>query len=467
MVNLTTKLIDIRDWMVYVSHKVRENAELEVFLIYVVAGLGVLLRNVVYATVWRAENKPFVCTLLFDFVCLVVPMVLVQTILGDHVFETVTFFVALILVLVITFYRRLISNAQWNGVPLSAVETNQALNNSNTWYRSMVLITTTVAILAVDFPIFPNRFYKTRAYGHSLMDTGTAAFIFISGLSDFRATIRYGNRIRTPCITILSVSIPSIFVLLILGLGRTISLKLFSYHQNIAEYGAHWNFFVTLFFLRLYVWIIGYRWAVPLGLLIGILYQLVLSFTDLEHWIVRLDVYPRVGFIDENREGIFSLFGYAFLYSLAMIYARVSSHVLLKKEHLSLFGIFIGLGLAVFSFCLHKLIEICFKIEPSRRLANLPYAFSMAALFSVSVSGLQLFNYFIPAPTFRGSARDLSEAISRNGLVYFLIANVITGIVNMLNLPGEYVSGELPETTFLIFYSLTLCVIISYMNSRR
>lgn len=93
-----------------------------------------------------------------------------------------------------------------------------------------------------------------------------------------------------------------------------------------------------------------------------------------------------------------------------------------------------------------------------------------AALFSVSVSGLQLFNYFIPAPTSPGSSCDLSEAISRNGLVYFLIANVITGIVNMLNLPGVYVSGELPETTFLIFYSLTLCVIISYynyINSRR
>ena len=62
-------------------------------------------------------------------------MVLVQTILGDHVFETVAFFIALILVLIITFYKRLISRAQWNGIPLSAVETMQAFNISITWYR--------------------------------------------------------------------------------------------------------------------------------------------------------------------------------------------------------------------------------------------------------------------------------------------------------------------------------------------
>jgi hypothetical protein len=53
--------------------------------------------------------------------------------------------------------------------------------------RALLLNTTAIAILAVDFSIFPRRFAKTHYYGQSLMDTGTAAFIFVNALADQNA----------------------------------------------------------------------------------------------------------------------------------------------------------------------------------------------------------------------------------------------------------------------------------------
>lgn len=51
-------------------------------------------------------------------------------------------------------------------------------------FRSVVLITTCIAILAVDFPAFPRRFAKTANYGRSIMDVGVASFIFCQALVD-------------------------------------------------------------------------------------------------------------------------------------------------------------------------------------------------------------------------------------------------------------------------------------------
>uniref|UniRef100_A0A914RA75 Uncharacterized protein n=1 Tax=Parascaris equorum TaxID=6256 RepID=A0A914RA75_PAREQ len=58
--------------------------------------------------------------------------------------------------------------------------------------RSMVLITTAVAILAVDFNVFPRRFAKTETYGRSIMDVGTASFTFCAALTN--AFRHYPNR---------------------------------------------------------------------------------------------------------------------------------------------------------------------------------------------------------------------------------------------------------------------------------
>lgn len=48
----------------------------------------------------------------------------------------------------------------------------------------MGLIATAIAILSVDFQVFPRRFAKTHAYGRSVMDLGTATFVYFGAVTD-------------------------------------------------------------------------------------------------------------------------------------------------------------------------------------------------------------------------------------------------------------------------------------------
>jgi phosphatidylinositol glycan class W len=123
-------------------------------------------------------------------------------------------------------------------------------------FRSLLFIITSVAILAVDFTIFPINEGKTGYYGFSLMDIGVGFFILGHSMrvirnkgdddcvsSSFKSELRqFPRKFYT--------TIKKSSLLLIIGLLRLIVTKALSYSVSIQEYGVHWNFFFSIFFVK-------------------------------------------------------------------------------------------------------------------------------------------------------------------------------------------------------------------------
>jgi len=106
-------------------------------------------------------------------------------------------------------------------------------------FRGITLILTCIAILAVDFHIFPRAFMKTESHGISLMDLGVGSFVFLSGLCS--SVARGGPKGRGGLKRWFKFG-----VVFLLGVGRLVITRWIDYDVVEGEYGLDWNFFVTL-----------------------------------------------------------------------------------------------------------------------------------------------------------------------------------------------------------------------------
>ncbi|EHY56413.1 GPI-anchored wall transfer protein 1 [Exophiala dermatitidis] len=197
-----------------------------------------------------------------------------------------------------------------------------------THYRGSMLVVTCLAILAVDFPIFPRRFAKVETWGTSLMDLGVGSFVFSAGVVSARALVKaeeQSSQSSTPdaaFISRLSKSIRHSLPLFLLGLLRLWSVKGLDYAEHVTEYGVHWNFFFTLCFLAPFVEIFDlvarklpvfgggqgqYRYD-SLAVLLAVVYEVLLDKTELLKYIISAPRGP--DFLSMNREGVFSFVGY-------------------------------------------------------------------------------------------------------------------------------------------------------------
>ncbi|CAK5085283.1 unnamed protein product [Meloidogyne enterolobii] len=88
----------------------------------------------------------------------------------------------------------------------------------------------------------------------------------------------------------------------------------------------------------------------------------------------------------------------------------------------------------------------------------------MLALFSASTILLQIFQFIAPMPRSKGG---LVEAISRNALLHFLIANLLTGFVNMFSDNILELKGIVTQSLILIIYSLNTSFLIYLIPIRR
>ncbi|EQL37908.1 phosphatidylinositol glycan, class W [Blastomyces dermatitidis ATCC 26199] len=329
-----------------------------------------------------------------------------------------------------------------------------------TTYRGAMMIATCMAILAVDFGIFPRRFAKVENWGTSLMDLGVGSFVFSGGVVSTRSILK--SQSASSCS---SGSLPKRLLgsarhtipLFVLGMIRLYSVKGLDYAEHVTEYGVHWNFFFTLAFLGPFVEIFHSLTAIipsyeALSILVAIAYQVTLESTDLKKYIL---VSPRgPSLLSKNREGVFSLLGYLAIFlagratGLRVMPRETSSSpsktpYQARKSLLIRQAIWSIIWTALFSFNSLHMFGYGGGIPVSRRLANLPYVFWVAAF-----NNSQLFLFclvetlFFPSvykATDKASEEERSRfatsrimrAFNGNGLAIFLIANLLTGAVNM------------------------------------
>lgn len=327
-----------------------------------------------------------------------------------------------------------------------------------TTYRGAMMIITCIAILAVDFRIFPRRFAKVENWGTSLMDLGVGSFVFSGGVVSARSGLKRQSTNTTAKRTLaqrLASSMRHSIPLLVLGLIRLYSVKGLDYAEHVTEYGVHWNFFFTLGLLPPFVEIFDALYAlIPsyeiLSLAIAVLYQVALESTDLKSYIL---VSPRgPDLLSKNREGIFSFLGYLAIFlcgratgmrviprgtSASTPPSQARKNVLLSLAAQTL--LWTGL------FALNSTYALGYgaNIPVSRRLANMPYVLWVSAFNNAQLLLFCLAETLFFPSVHRATGKDgerertafatsrIMAAFNRNGLALFLIANLLTGAVNL------------------------------------
>ncbi|NXD78506.1 PIGW protein, partial [Halcyon senegalensis] len=427
-------------------------------------------------------------SLLLDFLVLVSPLLFCCTVLSPVLFLTPAIIVA--------FCAGIFSIIYSQRKPETRVPFRQIVKDFQktsldpeyipaiTVFRVYVNVLTSISILAVDFPQYPRRYAKAETYGTGVMDLGVGAFIFGNAL--VCPEVRQKASVTQSKFSNLGRQFFSVWPLIFLGAGRLLSVKSIEYHEHTSEYGVHWNFFFTLAFVRLAASLLlavfpkEKSWIVAINL--AVLYQLILNTTSLKMFILHGSggSDTRVGFLNANREGLLSLFGY-----LAIYMASVQAGLCLLKCRNSVQGWTEAVGfslLTVLTLFVILPVSQAYAEPVSRRMANLSYCLWVVAhcltLFTCFVvtdltlvfTKLLVKGSSVPCcwdiiNTSKNHQREavpagregklshvcLISAINKNQLLFFLLANVLTGMVNIL------IDTMHSKTVF------TLCILHLYM----
>jgi phosphatidylinositol glycan class W len=325
--------------------------------------------------------------------------------------------------------------------------------------------------------LFPRRFAKVETWGTSLMDLGVGSFVFSAGVVAARPVLKERESGRTtPLGPRLLQSLRHSLPLLVLGVIRTLSVKGLDYAEHVTEYGVHWNFFFTLGLLPPFVAL--FRSALDvipsyaaLSALLAGGYQLALEMTPLKAFVLTA---PRTDLLAMNKEGVFSFFGYLAIF----LAGQHAGMYMLPRESSIKGGAFarrkalllrMGAWAAVWAIAYFLATDYSFGLglPVSRRLANLPYVLWVAAFNSAQIMVCcAIETALFPAVYGASDARSEAEAynvatsavlqaVNRNGLAVFLLANLLTGLVNMQVKTLEM--GEVGAMGILVGYSFVLC----------
>ena len=287
-----------------------------------------------------------------------------------------------------------------------------------TIHRSIVMYLTFVAILAVDFPLFPRRFVKTETGGYSLMDVGAASFALVAGLASPRARLGRSRSIIK--------EVKRIAPLLFMGSLRLLTHQELEYQEHVSEYGVHWNFFYTLAALGPLTAVLpGPTWIVPTILMV--VYQYFLTSMGLQSLIEdaprkcnEQESFVICDLFMANREGVLGCIGYVSLYLMSeWIGSKVLWNTFATTDTVR------QLLYASGAVILLWRVVVAIGIPVSRRSTNLGFV-----LWSLVVN-LPLSTCILIIYKRHQRVTLLANLVNRHGLACFIVANLLTGIVNL------------------------------------
>ncbi|KIY42981.1 hypothetical protein FISHEDRAFT_54404 [Fistulina hepatica ATCC 64428] len=287
-----------------------------------------------------------------------------------------------------------------------------------TAYRAHMLLLTCLAILAVDFPVFPRHLAKCETFGVSLMDLGVGSFVFSQGVVCAIPIIKDDEYLSGPVLWKLVRVLRKAAPVLALGIIRVLLVKGTAYPEHVTEYGVHWNFFITLASLPIMEVllhpVLRRVSLTKVGIVVTLIQQFTLSYLGAQTYVLEGE---RVDLMSANKEGIVSLPGYLAVHLLGL---AIGTLILppwpgyFRSRHKS--------NLPV--LCVRK------KSSTLSLQVNMSYVLWVAAFNTTFILA-----YLLLDMIFASGAEDASpglfDAINKNGLVLFLLANLLTGAVNL------------------------------------
>ncbi|XP_020575209.1 uncharacterized protein At4g17910 isoform X3 [Phalaenopsis equestris] len=377
-----------------------------------------------------------------DFAIVILPVILVFTVLAEWIYILA---IILIIVLLICILSKRPSRPT-----LKSEIGQQNLSSSRMSilsYRVFMVVITCICILAVDFKIFPRRYAKTETYGTSLMDLGVGSFVVANSLVSKQARgIMFVNW---------KVALQSVSPLVLLGAGRLIFTAGVEYQVHVGEYGVHWNFFFTLAAVSLLTSIIHIhpKYCGIFGMVILIAYQMSLKY-GLSNFLLSSQRASDI--ISQNKEGFFSIFGYWGMYLIGVhlgysIFFVNGASINTGSNQLTRKSVFI---LCIFFWSLTLILDRYVE-RVSRRMCNLAYVTLVLAQNFQVLSVFMLSEYIsVQRPLL------VEEVFNQNLLGSFLLANVLTGLVNLSI--DTLSASSFAAVSILIGYMLFLTAAVSF-----
>ncbi|XP_060207614.1 uncharacterized protein At4g17910 isoform X2 [Lycium barbarum] len=361
------------------------------------------------AVISKKNMGSYLAAVTLDVLYIVFPVILCLTILADWTYTNAVVMTSLVAFFIL---------ARRSGFSVSQEEGVRSLRTNISAYRVAMNFLTCVCILAVDFKIFPRRYAKTETYGTGLMDIGVGSFIVANALVSRQA--------RGIAKTNLRNAISSTCPLIVLGFARVFFTSSVDYQVHVGEYGVHWNFFFTLAAVAILTSMINLppSYCGILGWFILLVYEVFLLL-GLNEYLLSNERGHDI--ISQNKEGIYSIFGYWGLYLVCvqlgnyLFFGSPGDAVLRTNDWARIRVWIICLLFWLLTVFLDRHVE-----RVSRRMCNLAYVTVTLAMNLQVFAVLTLADY---VPGYK--VASLIEVFDRNLLGSFLLANVLTGMVNL------------------------------------